>query len=40
MGGPYIVTEMLQPGTYWLKTIDGQIYTYAWNIEQIRHFYP
>jgi hypothetical protein len=40
MGGPYIVTDMLQLGTYSLKTIDGQIFTNAWNIEQIRRFYP
>ena len=31
--GPYIVVEVLRPGTYKLKTIDGKIFTNAWNIE-------
>ena len=25
---------------YKLKTIDGEVFTNAWNIEQLRHFYP
>ena len=31
--GPYIIAEVLRPGTYKLKTIDGKIFTNAWNIE-------
>jgi hypothetical protein len=31
--GPYFVAEVLQPSTYNLKTIDGQVFTNAWNIE-------
>ena len=38
--GPYIVTEVLRPGTYKLKDADGQVLTNAWNIEQLRRFYP
>ena len=38
--GPYVVTEVLRPGTYKLKTIDGEVFVNAWNIEQLRHFYP
>jgi hypothetical protein len=38
--GPYIITEVLKPGTYKLKTIDGQVLTNAWNIEQLHRFYP
>ena len=38
--GPYIVAEVLRPGAYKLKTIDGKIFTNAWNIEQLRRFYP
>ena len=38
--GPYVVAEVLRPGTYKLKTIDGQIFTNAWNIGQLRRFYP
>ena len=38
--GPYVVVEVLRPGTYKLKTIDGQIFTNAWNIEQLCRFYP
>ena len=38
--GPYVITEVLWPGAYKLKTIDGEVFTNAWNIEQLRHFYP
>jgi len=38
--GPYVIAEVLRPGTYKLKTIDGQIFTNAWNIEQLCRFYP
>ena len=31
--GPYVIAEVLQPGTYKLKTIDGEFFTNAWNIE-------
>ena len=38
--GPFIVAEVLKPGTYKLKNDKGEILTNAWNIEQLRHFYP
>ena len=38
--GPYVVTEVLWPGAYKLKTIDGEVFANAWNIEQLRRFYP
>ena len=38
--GPYIVSEVLRPGTYKLKDADGQVLINAWNIEQLRRFYP
>jgi hypothetical protein len=38
--GPYIVTQVLRPGTYELKTADGKVFTNVRNIEQLRHFYP
>ena len=38
--GPYIVAEILRPGAYRLKTIKGEVFTNAWNIEQLRRFYP
>ena len=37
---PYVVVEVLRPGAYKLKTIDGKVFTNVWNIEQLRHFYP
>ena len=37
---PYVVAEVLHLGAYKLKTIDGEIFTNAWNIEQLCHFYP
>ena len=38
--GPYAVAEVLHLGTYKLKTINGEVFTNAWNIEQLRHFFP
>ena len=38
--GPYIVAEVLQPGTYKLRTIDGEVFINAWNIEHLHRFYP
>ena len=38
--GPYIIAEVLCSGAYRLKTINGEVFTNAWNIEQIRRFYP
>ena len=36
--GPYIIAEVLQPGTYKLKTIDDEVFINAWNIEQLCRF--
>jgi hypothetical protein len=38
--GPYIVTEVLKPGTYKLSNEKGKIFSNAWNIEQLRCFFP
>ena len=38
--GLYMVAEVLPPGAYKLKTSDSEIFTNAWNIEQLRRFYP
>jgi len=38
--GPYIIAEVLRPGTSKLKTDDGKAITNAWNIKQLRRFYP
>jgi transposase InsO family protein len=38
--GPYIVVEVLRPGTYKLSNGKGETFTNAWNIEQLRRFYP
>jgi hypothetical protein len=38
--GSYVITEVLRLGTYKLATADGKVFTNAWNIEQLRHFYP
>ena len=38
--GPYVVAEVLRAGTYKLKTVDGEVFINAWNIEQLRCFYP
>ena len=31
--GPYVIAEVLRPGTYNLKTIDFEVFINAWNIE-------
>jgi hypothetical protein len=38
--GPYVVVKVLKPGTYKLANEDGEELTNAWNIQQLRHFYP
>jgi hypothetical protein len=38
--GPYIIMEVLLPGTYKIATMKGEVFTNAWNIEQLRRFYP
>jgi hypothetical protein len=38
--GPYIVVKVLKPGTYKLDNEDGEELTNAWNIQQLRRFYP
>jgi hypothetical protein len=38
--GSYIITEVLKLGTYKLSNEKGKIFTNAWNIEQLRRFYP
>jgi len=37
--GPYIVTEVLKPGTYKLANEKGEVFTNAWNIQQLHRFY-
>jgi len=38
--GPYIIAEVLKPGTYKLANEEGEVFTNAWNIQQLRCFYP
>jgi transposase InsO family protein len=38
--GPFIVAEVLKPRTYKLANEKGEVFTNAWNIEQLRRFYP
>jgi hypothetical protein len=37
---PYVVIELLKPGTYKLANEQGEVLTNAWNIQQLRRFYP
>ena len=36
----YIVAKVLKPGTYKLANEKGEVITNAWNIQQLRRFYP
>ena len=38
--GPYIVAQVLKLRTYKLANEKGEIFTNAWNIEQLHRFYP
>jgi hypothetical protein len=38
--GPFIIAKILKPGTYKLANDQGEVYNNAWNIQQLRHFYP
>ena len=38
--GPYIIAEVLKPGTYKLANEEGEVFANAWNIQQLRRFYP
>jgi len=38
--GPYMVAEVLKPGTYKLTDKKGVVFNNAWNIEQLHCFYP
>jgi hypothetical protein len=38
--GPYVVLKVLKPDTYKLANEDGEELTNAWNIQQLRRFYP
>jgi hypothetical protein len=35
-----VIMKVLRLGTYKIKTADGKIFTNAWNIKQLRRFYP
>jgi hypothetical protein len=38
--GPFIIAKILKPGTYKLANNQGEVYDNAWNIQQLRRFYP
>jgi hypothetical protein len=38
--GPFIIAKVLKLGTYKLSNSRGEVYNNAWNIEQLRRFYP
>lgn len=38
--GPFIIAQVLRPGAYRLKDGDGNLLNNAWNIENLRKFYP
>jgi hypothetical protein len=38
--GPFIIAKILKPRTYKLANDQGEIYSNAWNIQQLRRFYP
>jgi hypothetical protein len=37
---PFIIAKILKPETYKLANSQGEVYSNAWNIRQLRRFYP
>ncbi|PON57324.1 Ribonuclease H-like domain containing protein, partial [Parasponia andersonii] len=37
--GPYVIDNVIRPGTYNLASIGGQKIEHAWNVEQLRRYY-
>jgi hypothetical protein len=37
---PLVIDDVLEPGTYKLAGGQGKVYSNAWNIQQLRRFYP
>jgi hypothetical protein len=38
--GSFVIAKVLKPGTYKLANSQGEVYSNAWNIQQLRRFYP
>jgi hypothetical protein len=38
--GPFVIAKVLKPETYKLANSQGEVYNNAWNIRQLRRFYP
>jgi hypothetical protein len=38
--GPFIIAKILKPRTYKLANDQFKVYSNAWNIQQLRRFYP
>jgi hypothetical protein len=38
--GSFTIAKILKPGTYKLANDQGKVYNNAWNIQQLRRFYP
>jgi hypothetical protein len=38
--GSFIIAKILKPGAYKLANDRGEVYNNAWNIQQLRRFYP
>ena len=38
--GPLVIAKVLKPRTYKLANSQGEVYDNAWNIQQLRRFYP
>jgi hypothetical protein len=38
--GPFIIANILKPGTYKMANDQCEVYSNAWNNQQLRRFYP
>ena len=37
--GPYLVTEVVRPGTYEIQNFEGKVLLHLWNAEQLKRYY-
>ena len=38
--GPYTIADVIKPGTYKVANENSEVPTNAWNVQQLRRFYP
>jgi hypothetical protein len=37
--GPFSISKVTSPGSYWLQTLEGEDIRNSWNVDQLCRFY-